>query len=99
MAIDYNTVADRIFDQLKGFGHDIVVYDKDGRQTANGNKGRSFYSKDQKFTIVLDEKNNVIQIKYGETTDREKLKRLEQTIRNGIAKKFIINVDLIPYTG
>ena len=99
MAIDYNTVADRIFDQLKGFGHDIVVYDKDGRQTANGNKGRSFYSKDQKFTIVLDEKNNIIQIKYGETTDREKLKRLEQTVRNGIAKKFIINVDLIPYTG
>jgi len=99
MAIDYNTVADRIFDQLKGFGHDIVIFDKDGRQTANGNKGRSFYSKDQKFTIVLDDKNNVIQIKYGETTDREKLKRLEQTVRNGIAKKFIINVDLIPYTG
>jgi hypothetical protein len=99
MAIDYNTVADRIFDQLKGFGHDIVVYDKDGRQTANSNKGRSFYSKDQKFTIVLDEKNNVIQIKYGATTDREKLKRLEQTVRNGIAKKFIINVDLVPYTG
>lgn len=99
MAIDYNTVADRIFDQLKGFGHDIIVFDKDGRQTANGNKGRSFYSKDQKFTIVLDEKNNTIQIKYGETTDREKLKRLEQTVRNGIAKKFIITVDLIPYTG
>lgn len=99
MAIDYNTVADRIFDQLKGFGHDIIVFDKEGRQTANGNKGRSFYSKDQKFTIVLDEKNNIIQIKYGETTDRQKLKRLEQTVRNGIAKKFIINVDLIPYTG
>jgi len=99
MAIDYNTVADRIFDQLKGFGHDIIVFDKDGRQTANGNKGRSFYSKDQKFTIILDEKNNIIQIKYGETTDRQKLKRLEQTVRNGIAKKFIINVDLIPYTG
>jgi len=99
MAIDYNTVADRIFDQLKGFGHDIIVFDKNGRQTANGNKGRSFYSKDQKFTIILDEKNNIIQIKYGETTDRQKLKRLEQTVRNGIAKKFIINVDLIPYTG
>ena len=99
MAINYNVVADRIFDQLKGFGHDIIVYDKDGRQTANSNKGRNFYSKDQKFTIVLDEKNNLIQIKYGETTDREKLKKLEQTIRHGIAKKFIINVDLIPYTG
>jgi len=99
MAINYNVVADRIFDQLKGFGHDIIVYDKDGRQTANSNKGRNFYSKDQKFTIVLDEKHNLIQIKYGETTDREKLKKLEQTIRNGIAKKFIINVDLIPYTG
>jgi len=38
MAIDYNSVADRIFDQLKGFGHDIVIFDDNGRQTANSTK-------------------------------------------------------------
>ena len=99
MAIDYNSVADRIFDQLKGFGHSIVVYDESGKQTANGENGRDFYSKDQKFTVELDEENNVIKIKYGNSTDADKMKKLIDTIRNGIAKKYLLGVDVMPYTG
>ena len=99
MAIDYNTVADRVFDQLKGFGYSITMNDKSGKQTVNATKARYFYSTDEKFTIVIDEKNRVIKIKYGDNTDRERLNKLESTIRNGIAKKFVIGVDLMPYTG
>lgn len=99
MAIDFNTVADRIFDQLKGFGHSITIFDEKGKQTANATKGRYFYSTDEKFTVEIVEKENVIKIKYGENTDPAKMKKLQNTIRNGIAKKFILGVDLRPYTG
>ncbi len=99
MAIDFGTVADRIFDQLKGFGHSITVFDEKGKQTANANKGRYFYSTDEKFTVEINEDDNVIKIKYGENTDPAKMKKLQNTIRNGIAKKFILGVDLRPYTG
>jgi hypothetical protein len=99
MAIDYNSVADRIFDQLKGFGHTIIVYDEDGKQTADGEKGRDFYSKDQQFTITLDEGEGVIKVKYGSSTDAAKIKKLIDTIRNGIAKKYLLGVDVMPYTG
>jgi chorismate mutase len=99
MAIDYNSVADRIFDQLKGFGHDIVVFDSNGRQTANAKQGRSFYSKDQKFTIELDEDDNVIKFKYGTSTDVPKVKQLVDTI-GAIAKKYPpMGLDRLPYTG
>jgi hypothetical protein len=99
MAVDYDTVADRIFDQLKGFGHSIVIYDKTGKPTANATDGRSFYSKDQKFTVELSEKDNVIKFKFGDTTDNSKIKNLISTIRGGIAKKYLIGVDVMPYTG
>jgi hypothetical protein len=99
MAVDFNSVADRIFDQLKGFGYSITMNTKDGKDTLNAKDARFFYSKDDKFTVFLDEKKKVIQIKYGESTDREKLKKFENTVRTGIAKKFIIGVDLLPYTG
>lgn len=97
--VDYNSIADRIFDQLKGFGHTIIVFDKGGRQTADAEKGRSFYSKDQKFTIELDEDKNVIKIKYGSSTDLDKMKKLIATVRTGIAKKYLLGVDVMPYTG
>lgn len=99
MAVDFNTVADRVFDQLKGFGHSITIFDEDGKQTANAQKGRYFYSTDEKFTIEINEDDNVIKIKYGENTDPAKMQKLQNTIRNGIAKKFILGVDLRPYTG
>lgn len=97
--VDYNEIADRIFDQLKGFGHTIIVFDKGGRQTAEASKGRSFYSKDQKFTVELKEDENVIKVKYGAGTDLDKIKKLIATIRNGIAKKYLLGVDVMPYTG
>jgi hypothetical protein len=99
MAINFNTVADRVFDQLKGFGYSIMVYDAENRQTANAEKGRKFYSTDDKFTVIIDEDNNVIKIKYGENTDLPKLKKLEDSIKNGIAKRYLIGVDRMPYTG
>ena len=99
MAVDFDTVADMIFDQLKGFGYHITMNEKDGKDTMNAKKARYFYSTDDKFTVFLNEKEKVIQIKFGESTDREKLKKFENTVRNGIAKKFIISVDLLPYTG
>lgn len=99
MAIDFSTVADRVFDQLKGFGHSITVFDSDGKQTVNAKKGRYFYSTDEKFTVEINEDDNVIKIKYGENTNPAKMEKLQNTIRNGIAKKFILGVDLLPYTG
>ena len=99
MAVDFNTVADRVFDQLKGFGHSITIFDGDGKQTVNAQDGRYFYSTDEKFTVQIDEDDNVIKIKYGSNSDPTKMDKLQKTIRNGIAKKFILGVDLRPYTG
>jgi hypothetical protein len=99
MAVDFNTVADRIFDQLKGFGYQIAIFDAGGKQTQNAQEGRRFYSMDQKFTVELSEKENVIKIKFGESTDKNKLKQLQRTIKGGIAKKYLIGVDVMPYSG
>jgi len=99
MAVDFSTVADRIFDQLKGFGYQIAIFDAGGKQTQNAKEGRRFYSMDQKFTVELSEKENVIKIKFGESTDKNKLKELQRTIKGGIAKKYLIGVDVMPYSG
>jgi hypothetical protein len=99
MAIDYESVADRIFDQLKGFGYNIIVYDADGRRTVNSYDGRYFYSTDQKFTIELNDDENVITVKYGASTDKDKMKKLLSTVRSGIAKKYLLGVDVMPYAG
>lgn len=99
MAIDYNAVADRIFDQLKGFGHDIVIFDSKGKQTANAKQGRSFYSKDQKFTVELNQDDGAIKFKYGTSTNVPKIKQLVDTIA-AIAKKYPpLGMDRLPYTG
>lgn len=99
MAVDYNTISDRVFDQLKGFGHSLVIFDKSGKQTTEAKDGRFFYSKDQKFSIEVNESDNVIKIKYGESSDHDRVKQLIDTIRGGIAKKYLIGVDVMPYTG
>ena len=99
MAINFNTVADRVFDQLKGFGYSIVIFDANNKQTMNADQGRTFYSKDDKFEVIIDEKNNLIKVKYGENTDQRKLSQFIESIKNGIAKKYVIGVDRMPYTG
>jgi hypothetical protein len=99
MAINFNTVADRIFDQLKGFGYSIVIFDANNKQTMNADQGRTFYSKDDKFEVIIDEKTNLIKVKYGENTDQQKLNQFIASIKNGIAKKYVIGVDRMPYTG
>lgn len=99
MAINFNTVADRIFDQLKGFGYSIVIFDANNKQTMNADQGRTFYSKDDKFEVIIDERNNLIKVKYGENTDQQKLNQFIASIKNGIAKKYVIGVDRMPYTG
>lgn len=102
MAIDYRTIADRIFDQLKGFGHTIAVFDSDGKRTLNAKEGRAFYSVDGKFIVELveesDENKAAIKIKYG-SSGYAPIRKLHETIRDGIAKKFNLGVDLRPYTG
>jgi hypothetical protein len=101
MAIDYDTVADRVFDQLKGFGHTVIIFDKDGKRILNAKKGRYFYSTDEKFTVEIvedGEDQRVIKIKYSDG-GYDKIKKLHHTIRDGIAKMFGMNVDLRPYTG
>jgi len=99
MAVDFDTVAERVFDQLKGFGHNLAIFDKDGKQTVNAEDGRQFYSKDQKLTVELDENDNTIKIKYGDSSDPDRVKKLINSIRGGIAKKYLIGVDVMPYTG
>jgi hypothetical protein len=99
MAINFNTVADRVFDQLKGFGYSIVIFDANNKQTMNADQGRTFYSKDDKFEVIIDEKKNLIKVKYGENTDQRKLSQFIESIKNGIAKKYVIGVDRMPYTG
>jgi len=99
MAVDFDTVADRIFDQLKGFGYSITMNTKDGKDTMNATKARYFYSTDDQFMVVIDEKAQDIVIKFGESTDRKKLDKFKETVQNGIAKKFVMGVDYLPYTG
>lgn len=99
MAVNYDTVADRLFDQIKGFGYNLANFDGDNKPTKNAAKTRKFYSLDDKFIVELSEKENVIKIKFGENTDRTKLDKLIKTIKGGIAKKFLIGVDVMPYTG
>lgn len=99
MAIDFNTISDRVFDQLKGFGHSIIIYDDENKRTLDAAKGRTFYSKDQKFTVIVDEASGSIKIKYGENTDQNQLNQLVDSIKNGIAKKYLLGVDRMPYTG
>jgi hypothetical protein len=49
--------------------------------------------------VELDENDNTIKIKYGDSSDPDRVKKLINSIRGGIAKKYLIGVDVMPYTG
>ncbi len=101
MAINYNTVAGELFNQLVGIGNNLQVFDKDGKRTLNSSDGRKFYSKNNKMLVSIDEETNSIQVKFGPSSNKgivDKFVRALKDKDNGIAKKYILGVDVMPYS-
>jgi hypothetical protein len=101
MAINYNTVAGELFNQLVGVGNNLQVFDKDGKRTLNSEDGRKFYSKNNKMLVSIDEETNSIQIKFGPSSNKALVDKFVSALKdkdNGIAKKYILGVDVMPYS-
>jgi len=101
MAINFNQVASEIFNQLVGTGNKLQVFDKSGKQTLESENGRKFYSKNNKMLVSIDEETNTIQIKFGPSSDKQLVDKFVNALKdsdNGIAKKYILGVDVMPYS-
>lgn len=100
MAIDYDTVSEAIVDQLKGLGYDVVRFDENNNPTVDSEFTKQFYVPDIQTFITLDDDTHNIEIKFSESSDRQKISGLRQALRNSVSRKFLgIGVDVMPYSG
>ena len=101
MAIDFNTVSGEVFNQLAGTGNEIIAYDNTGKRVLDVEKARRFYSVNNKMMVIINEDTKTIQIKFGPSSDKSLVDKFVTALKNpenGIAKKYILGVDVMPYS-
>lgn len=88
--VNYDRVADRIFGIIKGLGHSVILYDKEGNEVSNPSEARRFFVKDPNYMITLDEDMREIKINRNKNTELEDfenlLKRIRETARTFMLK-------------
>jgi hypothetical protein len=101
MAIDYNKVSSEVFNQLAGAGNEIIAYDDSGKRVLDVEEARRFYSVNNKIMVIVNEDDKAIQVKFGPSSDRSLVDKFVTALKNpenGIAKKYILGVDVMPYS-
>ena len=101
MAINYNTIAKELFSQLIGQGNEVDIFDASGKKVWDAEDARSMYSKNNQFLVIIDQDSAKIKVKFGPSTDKETISKFIEVLKNkenGIAKKYILGVDVMPYS-
>lgn len=93
MAVDYNTVSNKIFKIIKGSGHDVKMYDSaTGNETVNPEESRYFYVKEPNYMVHLDPDNSEIKLHQGVEKADEKVKGVINNIKH-ISKSYMLDFD------
>jgi len=90
MAISVKTVADKVFNLLKGYGYEIDTFDKVGEVVGNPAEAIRFYVDEPNLLVTLNVPNEEIRFSVSENTDDT------DTIRNqlnNIARDHLMTMD------
>ena len=93
MAVNIETVANKIFKVIKGSGHEVKMYDAStGNETVNPELSRYFYVKMPNYMVHLDPDNSEIKLHQGAEKTDEKVKGIINNIKH-IAKSYMFDFD------
>tara|TARA_B100000989_G_scaffold294299_1_gene273184 strand:+ start:870 stop:2426 length:1557 start_codon:yes stop_codon:yes gene_type:complete len=93
MAVNYSSVAEKVFKVLKGSGLNIQMFDaQDGKELSNPEDSRFFYVSDPNLMVNLDDKNQELRVHKG-PENIAVLGDLLKSLRN-LAKDNLLDFDL-----
>ena len=82
MAVDYNTVSEKLFKVLKGHGYSVQMFDNnEGKEIIDPQQARFFYIKNPNIMVNLDQDNAEIKMHKGPTSV-ENIEKSIQSVRN-----------------
>lgn len=93
MAVNYSSVAEKVFKVLKGSGLNIQMFNaQDGKELSNPEQSRFFYVADPNLMINLDDKNQELKVHKG-PENIAVLSDLLKSLKN-LAKDNLLDFDL-----
>ena len=93
MAVNFDTVASKIFKIIKGSGHDVQMFDSaTGNETVNPEESRYFYVKMPNYMVHLDSDNSEIKLHQGAEKTDENVKGIINNIKH-ISKSYMLDFD------
>jgi len=93
MAVDYNTVSEKLFKVLKGHGYSVQMFDNnEGKEIIDPQQARFFYIKNPNIMVNLDQDNAEIKMHKGPTSV-ENIEKSIQSVRN-LARDNLLDFDL-----
>ena len=93
MAVNFDTVANKIFKIIKGSGHDVQMFDSaTGNETVNPEESRYFYVKMPNYMVHLDPDNSEIKLHQGAEKTDENIKGIINNIKH-ISKSYMLDFD------
>ena len=80
-----NIISDKIFDFVKAFGENVVLFTQEGESTLDSDEAKRFYLKDSKIMIHYDtsESKSEIRVSYGGERPIQEFKKLFRKIAFG----------------
>jgi len=92
MAVDYNTVSEKLFKVLKGHGYSVQMFDNnEGKEIIDPQQARFFYIKNPNIMVNLDQDNAEIKMHKGPTSV-ENIEKSIQSVRN-LARDNLLDFD------
>ena len=90
-----NIIADKIFDFIKAFGEDVVLFTQEGESTLDSAQAKRFYLKDSKVMVHFDtnESKSEIRVSYGGERPIQEFRKLFAGLK-AIAHKNLIEFSL-----
>lgn len=91
--VNFDKVADKIFSIIKGYGHDLVMYTTDGKETSNPEEGRWFFVKEPNYMISLDEDERGVKFNRNKNISLEEIEPLMKHVKL-LAQSYMLNMQI-----
>jgi len=95
MAVDVNTVSERIFNILKGYGYNLSIFDNSGKKVINPEDATWYAVDDPNIVVKLDKSNEEINLSVNKGEDTELLRKALKMV----AQKYLLNFDFKTFNG
>lgn len=91
-----DSLAEKLFGVIKGFGHQIKLYTVEGSETVDPKDARRFFSADSGLMVTIDEENNEVQLSTSNEASIDETKKLQQNIKK-LSNEFLMNYTVRNY--